>query len=216
VEHRTLNSSTSVQKEVPSRSLCASEVAISTSLAADCFSFFDLMFGRYLVGAILSLMFLTGRVAEFYSAGGVIYEGACLLLADFLLSGFSIVSSYPIRYVTDEEVTEFTANLDTLLELPAIQAKDPRKRKEARDKQRQLGEDGLHVSADVEAGLDNDLSDAEWQQKRRRKASKTSVGAMLERMQESRQEYEKKDKELAELEEKTHREVVGDVIELVE
>jgi len=43
---------------------------------------------------------LTGRVADFYSAGGVICGGACLLLADFLLSGFSIVSGYPIRYVT--------------------------------------------------------------------------------------------------------------------
>jgi len=52
------------------------------------------------VGAILSLMFLTGRVADFYSAGGVICGEACLLLADFLLSGFSIVSGYPIRYVS--------------------------------------------------------------------------------------------------------------------
>jgi hypothetical protein len=113
-------------------------------------------------------------------------------------------------------VTEFTADLDTLLELAAIQAKDPRKRKEARDKQRQLEEDGLRIRAAAEAGLDGDLSDAERQQKRRRKASKTSAGAMVERMEESRQEYEKKDKELAELEEVRHREVVGAVIGLVE
>jgi len=52
------------------------------------------------VDAILSLMFLTGQVADFYLAGGVICGGACLLLADFLLSGFSIVSGYPIHYIT--------------------------------------------------------------------------------------------------------------------
>jgi len=51
------------------------------------------------VGAILSLMFLTGWVADFYLAGGVICGGACLLLADFLLSRFSILSGYPISYV---------------------------------------------------------------------------------------------------------------------
>ena len=97
--HKTLNSSASVRKEVPSRSLCASASAILSSLAADCFSFFDLTFGGGPVGAILSLMFLTGRVADFYSAGGVVCGEACLLLADFLLSGFSIVSGYPIRYI---------------------------------------------------------------------------------------------------------------------
>ena len=57
------------------------------------------MFGRGLLGAILSLMFLTGRFADFYSAGGVICGVASLLLVDFLLSGFSIVSGYLIRYV---------------------------------------------------------------------------------------------------------------------
>ena len=75
-------------------------MAISSSLAPDCFSFFDLTFGGGLVGAILSLMFLTGRIADFYSAGRVICGGACLLLADFLLSGFSIVSGYPSHYVS--------------------------------------------------------------------------------------------------------------------
>ena len=99
VEHGTLNCSVSLWKGVPSRSPCASAAAILFSLAADCFSFFNLTFGGDLVGAILSLMVLTGWVADFYSAGGVICGGTCLLLADFLLSGFSIVSGYPISYV---------------------------------------------------------------------------------------------------------------------